>query len=70
MPTIYTLLSVIYVRSIHYENNRLVHLPVLFYNGKFILNLNKFGPKSSPPRRQYNQNTIYRYPVHATLYFL
>lgn len=27
MPNIYTLLLVIYVRSMHYENNRLVHLP-------------------------------------------
>lgn len=28
MPNIYTLLLVIYVRSMHYENKRLVHLPV------------------------------------------
>lgn len=72
MPNIYTLLLVIYVRSMHYEKNRLVHLPAFTCSimEKLILNLNKFGPKSSPPRRQYNQKSMYRYPVHTTLCFL
>lgn len=71
MPNIYTLLLVIYVRSIHYENRRFVCFH-LFYNGKFIPNLSKFGPESSPPRRQHNQKAcnVQLSRAYATLHFL
>lgn len=48
---IYALLLVIYVRSIHYENNKLVHLFLLVLQWEIYSKFKSIWSQKFPPRR-------------------